>query len=113
MAFAAALVPWPDRIFTELIGLSPPAPYTGAMATRTEDLQIATPVISLTPEAYKVVKEAIANEPDPGSLALGLEVGGVQGGSFVYDLYFQAVPDADEGDVRHSQEELEIVIPAA
>ena len=83
------------------------------MATSTQDVQVTTPVISLTPEAYKVVKEAIGNEPDPGSLALWLEVRGVQAGAFIYDLYFQAVSDADEGDVRHTQEELEVVIPAA
>ena len=82
------------------------------MATTTEDLQATTPVVTLTPEAHKIVREAIDQEPDPGSLALWLEVRGVQAGSFVYDLYFQAVSDADEGDVRHVQEELEIVIPA-
>jgi Fe/S biogenesis protein NfuA len=82
------------------------------MATTTEDLQATTPVVTLTPEAHKIVRDAIAQEPDPGSLALWLEVRGVQAGSFVYDLYFQAVSDADEGDARHVQEELEIVIPA-
>ena len=81
------------------------------MATTTEDLQATTPVVTLTPEAHKVVREAIGQEPDPASLALWLEVRGVQAGSFVYDLYFQAVSDADEGDARHAQEELEIVIP--
>ena len=82
------------------------------MATTTEDLQATTPVVTLTPEAHKVVRDAIEQEPEPGSLGLWLEVSGVQAGSFVYDLYFQAVSDADEGDARHVQEELEIVIPA-
>jgi len=82
------------------------------MVTTTEDVQATAPVVSLTPEAHKVVREAIGQEPDPGSLALWLEVRGVQAGSFVYDLYFQAVSDADEGDARHVQAELEIVIPA-
>jgi Fe/S biogenesis protein NfuA len=82
------------------------------MATTTEDLQATTPVVTLTPEAHKIVREAIGQEPDPGYLALWLEVRGVQDGSFIYDLYFQAVSDADEGDVRHVQDELEIVIPA-
>ena len=62
-------------------------------ATQTEDLQATTPttpVVTLTPEAHKVVTEAIGQEPDPASLALWLEVRGVQAGSFVYDLYFQA-----------------------
>jgi Fe/S biogenesis protein NfuA len=86
------------------------------MATTTGDLQSSTqtgPVVALTPEAYKVVREAIEQEPDPATLALWLEVRGVQAGSFVYDLYFQAASDADEGDVRHAQEELEIIVPAA
>jgi Fe/S biogenesis protein NfuA len=84
------------------------------MATQTDDLQATTPttpLVTLTPEAYKVVTEAIGQEPDPASLALWLEVRGVQGGSFAYDLYFQAVSDADKGDGRIAQEELEIVIP--
>lgn len=84
------------------------------MATTAEDLETptpTTPIVSLTPEAYKVVKEAIAEEPDPASLALWLDVRGVQAGSFVYDLYFQALSDADEGDARITQEELEIVVP--
>jgi Fe/S biogenesis protein NfuA len=36
----------------------------------------------------------------------------VQAGSFVYDLYFQAASDADEGDARQTQDGLEIIIPA-
>ncbi|HEY1652075.1 MAG TPA: NifU family protein [Acidimicrobiales bacterium] len=84
------------------------------MATQTDDLQATTtPTVTLTPEAHKVVTEAIGQEPDPASLALWLEVRGVQAGAFVYDLYFQAASDADEGDVRLAQEELEIVIPSA
>jgi Fe/S biogenesis protein NfuA len=79
----------------------------------TEDSEVMTPVVSLTPEAYTVVAEAIANEPDPGSLALWLEIRGVQAGSFVYDLYFQAISDADEKDVRHTHEDLVVVVPAA
>jgi Fe/S biogenesis protein NfuA len=84
-------------------------------ATQTEDPQATTPttpLVTLTPEAYKVVKEAIDQEPDPASLALWLEVRGVQAGSFVYDLYFQAASDADEGDERTTQEELNVIVPA-
>ena len=85
------------------------------MATTTGDLQASTqtgPVVSLTPEAYNVVREAIGQEPDPSALGLWLEVRGVQAGSFVYDLYFQAISDADEGDVRHAQDELDVIVPA-
>jgi Fe/S biogenesis protein NfuA len=102
------------------------------MATTTGDLQASihtSPVVTITPEAYEVVREAIEKsrqeaideapetvierEPDPGTLALWIEVRGVQAGSFVYDLYFQAASDADEGDDRRTQEELEIIVPAA
>jgi Fe/S biogenesis protein NfuA len=83
------------------------------MATTTEDLQTTTPVVTLTPEAHKIVRDAIGQEPDPASLALWLEVRGIQEDSFVYDLYFQAISDADDGDGRHSQDGLEIVIPSA
>ena len=85
------------------------------MATTTEDLHAATPtsaVVTLTPEALKVVRDAIAEEPDPATLALWLEVRGVQAGNFVYDLYFQAISDADEGDARLTQDGLDVVVPA-
>ncbi len=106
------------------------------MATTAEDLQAAatatTPVVSLTPEAYDVVREALLSEgskvaeeagPDASSatsatsadqlpMALWLEIRGVQAGSFIYDLYFQAASDADEGDVRFAQDELQVVVPA-
>jgi Fe/S biogenesis protein NfuA len=81
------------------------------MATTAEELQATSPVVTLTPEAHKVVKEALEQEPDPGTLALWLEVRGVQEGAFVYELYFQAVADADDGDVRAAQDELVVVVP--
>ncbi len=84
---------------------------TDGTAHEAED-RTAGPAVTLTPEAYKIVKEAVEAEPDPASLALWLEVSGVQAGSFVYDLYFQAVSDATDGDVRHIHEELEIIVPA-
>ena len=104
------------------------------MATTTGDLQASThtvPVVTITPEAYEVVREAIENamreavdeargevveqeqEPDPSTLALWMEVRGVQAGSFVYDLYFQAASDADERDARHTQGDFEVIVPAA
>ncbi len=82
------------------------------MVTTTGHVQAISPVVTLTPEAYKVVRQAIEQEPEPASLALWLEVRGIQDGSFVYDLYFQATSDADEGDVRHAQEDIEVIVPA-
>jgi Fe/S biogenesis protein NfuA len=83
------------------------------MATTAEELQTATPIVSLTPEAHRVVREALDQEPEPASLALWLEVRGVQEGAFVYDLFFQATSDAADGDEVHADGDIQIVVPAA
>jgi Fe/S biogenesis protein NfuA len=83
------------------------------MAITAEELETETPIVSLTPEARKVVREALDQEPNPTSLALWLEVRGVQEGSFVYDLYFQAASDADEGDHRGADGDVSVIVPAA
>jgi Fe/S biogenesis protein NfuA len=83
------------------------------MATTTEDLSSSLQaVVTLTPEAHTAVRDAMAEEPEPSSLALWLEVRGVQNGAFLYDLFFQAISDAGEGDSRHTQDGLEIIIPS-
>jgi Fe/S biogenesis protein NfuA len=82
------------------------------MATTAEELETSTPIVSLTEEARKVVREALDQEPNPTSLALWLEVRGVQEGSFVYDLYFQAASDADEGDQLHHDGDVPVIVPA-
>jgi Fe/S biogenesis protein NfuA len=70
------------------------------------------PTVTVTDAARKIVLEAIAQEPEPERLALWLEVRGVQSGSFVYDLYFQAQSDKGEDDAVHSDGELTVVVPA-
>jgi Fe/S biogenesis protein NfuA len=70
------------------------------------------PVVTLTPEAHQVVSGAINAEPEPETLALWLEVRGVQAGSFVYDLFFQSIADAGSDDARHVHDGLHVVVPA-
>jgi Fe/S biogenesis protein NfuA len=82
------------------------------MATTAEELETTTPIVSLTPEAHRVVREALNSEPDPASLALWLEVRGVEAGSFIYDLYFQAVSDADEADQLRNDGDVAVIVPA-
>ena len=86
------------------------------MATTAEDLTAETteetPVVSLTPEAHRIVREALDQEPEPASLALWLEVRGVQEGNFVYDLYFQATSDAADEDAVHHDGDIPVVVPA-
>lgn len=71
-----------------------------------------SPVVTLTDQARSVVAEAMAQEPDPDRLALWLEVRGVQGGAFQYDLYFQPRADAAEDDAVYRDDELPVVVPA-
>jgi len=87
------------------------------MARSAHDLESTAPadfhpVVTLTTEARSVVRDAIGAEPDPERLALWLEVRGVENGSFVYDLYFQAHADAADDDVVQADDELPVVVPA-
>jgi Fe/S biogenesis protein NfuA len=77
-----------------------------------QDLTATSPIVSLTPEAHRVVREALDQEPEPASLALWLEVRGVQDGAFVYDLFFQATSDADEADQVRADGDVSVVVPA-
>lgn len=78
------------------------------MARTVEDLSLVT----LTPEARGVVKEALSQEPDHERLALWLEVRGVQEGAFVYDLYFQGLADVADEDAVVADGDLSVVIPS-
>jgi Fe/S biogenesis protein NfuA len=83
------------------------------MATTAEELTTTTPIVTLTPEAHRIVRDALDQEPEPASLALWLEVRGVQEGAFVYDLFFQATSDAGEEDQVHADGDVPVVVPAA
>jgi len=85
------------------------------MATIAEELNAETtetPVVSLTAEAHRVVREALDQEPEPAGLGLWLEVRGVQEGNFVYDLYFQATSDSAAEDAVHADGDIQVVVPA-
>ncbi|HWE65930.1 MAG TPA: NifU family protein [Acidimicrobiales bacterium] len=83
------------------------------MATTAEELHTTTSIVSMTPEAHRIVREALDQEPEPASLALWLEVRGVQAGAFVYDLFFQAASDAAAEDEVHADGDVQVVVPAA
>src|ERR1700735_1455222 len=82
------------------------------MATTAEELTTTASLVSLTSEAHRIVREALDQEPEPASLALWLEVRGVQEGNFVYDLYFQATSDAADDDAVHHDGDIPGVVPA-
>jgi Fe/S biogenesis protein NfuA len=82
------------------------------MTGMSEDREDIAPVLTITPEARATVLEVLANEAEPDSLALWLEVSGEAAGAYAYDMYFQAVADAGEGDVVQPDERLPVVIPS-
>ncbi|MFZ0667627.1 MAG: hypothetical protein WAM97_17895, partial [Acidimicrobiales bacterium] len=70
-------------------------------------------VVQITSAARDVVLGARAAENDPEHLALWIEVTGVNGNAFTYDIYFQSVSDAHENDAVYADDELPIVVPEA
>ena len=83
------------------------------MAGMSEDREDVAPVLTVTPEARATVLEVLANESEPDTLALWLEVSGEANGAYTYDMYFQAIVDAGAGDVVQPDAELPVVVPSA
>jgi len=83
------------------------------MAGMSEDRVDVSPVLTITPGARATVLEVLANETDPSTLALWLEVSGVGDGAYTYDMYFQAIADAGAGDVVQHDDDLPVVVPDA
>jgi Fe/S biogenesis protein NfuA len=67
----------------------------------------------MTPEARAVVNDALASEGPATTLALWVEVTGVSGASYAYDLYFSEMTEAHEDALVIEDEGLSIVIPTA
>ncbi|MEX2625519.1 MAG: NifU family protein [Ilumatobacteraceae bacterium] len=68
-------------------------------------------ILTITAKAYEKVMSLREGEAE--GLALWLEVSGVAGGEYAYDLYFQPVEEAEPGDVVQHHDDLPVVIPAA
>jgi Fe/S biogenesis protein NfuA len=83
------------------------------MAGMSEDREDIAPVLTVTPEARATVLEVLANEAESDTLALWLEVSGESDGAYTYDMYFQAMADAGNGDVVQPDEVLPVVVPSS
>lgn len=83
------------------------------------DTSAETLVFNITPAALVQVLAVRAAEDDPASLALRIEVVGVNGTDYTYDLSFDAVDAADADDHRLSfagnddSGDLTLLVPAA
>ncbi len=68
-------------------------------------------VLTVTEKAQAEIVSIRASEPEPERMALWVVVTGVSGPNYTYDLYFQAVADADPDDVVQRHGDLSVVIP--
>lgn len=81
--------------------------------TAAEDVATTDVLMEITPPALEMVLGIRAEEPDPAALGLRIEIAGVRGVDFVYDLSFEELDSLDEGDlVTPLAEELSLVVPA-
>ncbi len=71
------------------------------------------PVVTITDRARAMVLEVRSQESEAERLALWLEVNGVAGGAYAYDMYFEAATDAGPQDAVQHHDELTLVIPEA
>lgn len=71
-------------------------------------------VLTVTEPAQEKILELRAQEDEPDGLGLRIEVTGVRGVEYTYDLTFDPVADADTGagDVVEQQGGLAVIIPA-
>ncbi len=70
------------------------------------------PLLTLTDRARDKVLEVRAAEPEPDTLALWLEVSGVSGNTYTYDMYFQRADEAGPDDAVQRHDDLSVVIPS-
>jgi Fe/S biogenesis protein NfuA len=73
---------------------------------------IADPVIQVTDNALAKILELRAAEDNPDELGLRIEVTGVRGAEFSYDLAFEPLAECEDDDVRHDRGGLPVVVPA-
>ena len=69
-------------------------------------------VLTVTDEALRTVLEVRAEEDDASGLALWLEINGISGGEYQYDLYFETAADAGADDLVLPFDGIQVVVPA-
>jgi Fe/S biogenesis protein NfuA len=82
------------------------------MSIDTAELETEEVVLAVTEEAATKVLEVRGGEESPESLALRVEIIGVSGVDFTYDLSFEAIADADGDDVCYESGGLPLMVPA-
>jgi Fe/S biogenesis protein NfuA len=70
-------------------------------------------VLRVADAALSKVLEVRDAEDDPETLALRVEITGISGVDFTYDLAFDPIDEADEDDIREQYGDLTVLVPAA
>jgi len=74
---------------------------------------ITEPIITVTDQALAKILELRAAEDDSDGLGLRIEVTGVRGADFTYDLSFEPLDERAEDDVVQDQSGLAVVVPSS
>jgi Fe/S biogenesis protein NfuA len=78
----------------------------------TNDGDAVGPILTISPKAHKRVLEIRSNEPDGEKLSLWVEIVGVAGGDYAYDLYFDSEDEAAADDAVQHGDDITVVIPS-
>ncbi|HEY2812592.1 MAG TPA: NifU family protein [Acidimicrobiales bacterium] len=73
---------------------------------------ITEPIVTVTEQALSKVLELRDAEDDSGGLGLRIEVTGIRGADFTYDLSFEPLTEGADDDVIREQGGLALVVPA-
>lgn len=69
-------------------------------------------IVSVSDAALAKIIEILADEEEPETLGLRIEVTGMHGVEYAYDLSFETVAEADPDDVTYDVNGLTVMIPA-
>jgi len=73
---------------------------------------LTEPIITVTEQALTKILELRGAEDDPDGLGLRIEVTGVRGADFTYDLSFEPLDERADDDVLQEHQGLPVVVPA-
>lgn len=81
--------------------------------TAADDTATADVLLEITPAALEAVLGIRSEEPDPEALGLRIEITGVRGVDFVYDLSFDELDAVEDDDlVTGLADSLKLIVPA-
>lgn len=78
-----------------------------------DDDRVTDTILEITAAAMETVLSIRSEEPDPASLGLRVEVTGVKGPEYSYDLSFDELESAVESDVIEVIGEISVIVPEA